>query len=138
MKTTTTTPAAAKNRISNVPGRKSPQSAPATPTKPTSTPKRERKGAAGGSGAASSRLTDAELELRLQRWEKLKAEAKSLYSEADLLEQELISQMGPSGSIVLSDSRVLRVVNNFIDKNGQPKMKHYGLAGVRMYEIAVK
>ena len=80
----------------------------------------------------------ADIELAVQRWETAKAQAKELYSTADTLESELVSALGVGGSLTLTDGRVVRIVNNFVDANGTVKMKHFGLAGVRQFELKIK
>ena len=80
----------------------------------------------------------AELELLAQRWESVKAAAKQAYAEADQIEQQLIESIGVGGMLPLSDGRTLRVKDNFRDAAGNPKVKHYALAGVKLSEVEIK
>src|SRR5579859_7622398 len=62
----------------------------------------------------------ADVELTVQRWESIRAQAKELYEEADHLEQQIITALSVGGSLVLSDNRTVRVVDNFRDAAGNP------------------
>jgi len=84
------------------------------------------------------RLSAAEVELKVQQFEKHKAAAKEQYEAADRIEQELIESIGVGGSVTLGDNRTARVVNNFVDASGAPKVKHFGLAGVKMFDLKIK
>lgn len=80
----------------------------------------------------------AEIELLTQQWEAKRTEAKQRYEEADRLEQQLIDAVGVGGFVALSDGRAVRVNHNFIDRNGQPKVKAFTVAGVKLLEVEVK
>ena len=94
-------------------------------------------GATGGNGksAAARRL---KLERLFIQWETLKADAKETYSEIDRIEAELLESLTLEDSVVLSDGRTGRVLDNYIDKHGQPRNVSYRPCGVRRFEIAIK
>jgi hypothetical protein len=128
MNTATTT--RQKNRISS--------HVPAAPLLSEPTKERMRKARAQRESKQAAGPNPAEVELLVQQWEAKKAAAKELYSAADELESQLLQAIGVGGSIQMSDNRIVRVVDNFIDANGNVKAKHFGLAGVRRFELKCK
>ena len=95
-------------------------------------------GSNGNGTGKSIRPSAAEVELMVQQYEKHKAAAKGEYGAADQIEQRLIQSIGVGCSVTLGDNRTARVVNNFVDASGQPKAKHYGLAGVKIFDLKIK
>ena len=85
-----------------------------------------------------ARLGNDEVELLVMEYEETKAKAKQLYDQCDRIEQRLISALGLTQQVTLGDGRTVRVDDNFVDKNGQPKLKAWGMAGIKRFEIAVK
>jgi hypothetical protein len=92
----------------------------------------------GSQPAPENRPCNATLELMAQQWEAAKATAKFHYTEADRIEQELIAAVGVGGLLPLSDGRTLRVKDNFRDAAGNPKIKAFSMAGVKLCEVEVK
>jgi hypothetical protein len=90
-----------------------------------------------GNGKAV-RISAAEVELKVQSWEKKRADAKALYSEADMIERQLIESLGTNCTIAISNGRTVKINDNFLDKAGQPKNVSYKPCGVKRFEIEVK
>lgn len=84
------------------------------------------------------RLSMAEVELKIQQFEKVKTAAKAGYMEADRLEAEIIQALGVGKSLTLTDGRLARVVDNFRDAQGNPKIKAYKPCGVKLAEVEIK
>ena len=74
----------------------------------------------------------------MQRLEGLRAAAKAAYEEADRVEAELIAALPVNSPAVLSDGRRVEVVDNFLDKHGQPRNVAFRPCGVRRFEVKVK
>jgi hypothetical protein len=84
------------------------------------------------------RLCDAEAEILARQLEAEQAAAKAHYAEADRLQDQLIAALGIGTAIVLSDGRTLRVKDNFVDANGNPRNVSYRPCGVKRFEVVVK
>lgn len=80
----------------------------------------------------------ARAEIIARKYEELRAQAKSCYDECDRLEAELIGLLPVGETVVMSDGRNLKIADNFIDANGQPKNIAWKPAGVRRFEIKIK
>ena len=78
------------------------------------------------------------IEEKVKELELLKAHAKNLYAQVDELQNQLIEKMGIDVPYELSDGRVAKIHNNFVDKDGNPKNVAWGHGSVRLYELKVK
>jgi hypothetical protein len=86
-------------------------------------------------------FVDLDVTALVKRLERRKALAKRAYDECDQIEAELIRRINETGSGTgcwfLTDGRMARVVDNFVDKHGQPRLKAWGHAAVKRFEIEV-
>lgn len=91
---------------------------------------------AAGLQSAAAELSEVE-QLALQ-WEDAKAQTKRLHEECDRIQQELTDTIGIGNPIRLSDGRHVEIQDNFIDKNGQPKLTAFKPCGVKRFDMKIK
>jgi hypothetical protein len=68
---------------------------------------------------------------------KLYQEGRECYAKSDELDIKIKDIVGVGGSLVLPNGQVLRVVDNFRDASGAPKLKAFGAAMVSLWSIKV-
>jgi hypothetical protein len=89
-------------------------------------------------GNGHSKRCAADIQLLANSWESAKTSAKMYYSQADQIEAQLIDILGVGGSLLMKDGRMVRVKDNFRDASGQPKVKAFAMAGVKLCEVEIK
>lgn len=83
-------------------------------------------------------ISQSEIVLLVQRHQQLTAAAKAAYAERDGIEAKLFSALPVGAVISLPDGRSAKIVDNFIDANGNPRNTAFRPCGVSRFELKVK
>lgn len=87
--------------------------------------------------AVPAPINPHEIAMLAEKSEQLYQKGRELYAQSDDIDRQIMEKLGIGGSCVLPNGLICRVVDNFKNTDGTPKLKAVGIAMVAPYAVKV-